>query len=295
MKLIKREFINSTLIVISILGLFFALLLLLSPNVQTAQAATTSPPAATTTSPPKTSTNTDSSAITPAAELTANGLGQADATVTDMEGNPIKPDDNLYTWLNFNVHYNWSIPDGVEIKAGDTIPFTLPDGLVTPGDMSFPIYDSNNQEIGTATIKAGESTGTITFNNVLENTNTNRHGTLSLVAKGTNTGDGNEGENWMFNKNGWIAGYDQNQVPNELTWNVAFNPNEHNLKNVVITDTLGPNQEYIPGSLTAIGGSYTSGGFVSNGQQLNPTVTTNGNQVIISFLLIFGAVRYRKF
>ncbi|GEO79774.1 SpaA isopeptide-forming pilin-related protein [Companilactobacillus mindensis] len=289
MKLMKRS-----LIFISILGLFIAFLFLLTPRAQIVNAATTAPPGTNTTqtttqapstTPTDTSSNTASSTTStiPKAELTVSGLTANDAVVTDMSGNPIQPSDNLYTWLNFNVNYNWSIPDDVKINAGDTVPFELPSGLVTPGDMSFPIYDSNNVEIGIATIKAGEASGTITFNDVLSNTNANRHGTLKLVAKGTNTGTGNEGQNWMYNKNGWIAGYDPTGVPNELTWNLALNPNEHNLNNVVLTDILGPNQEYIPGSLTAIAGSYVSGGFVSNGQELHPTVTTDGNKVIISF------------
>ena len=282
MKLMKRS-----LILISILGLFIAFLFLLTPRAQVVNAATTTPPGTNSTQLTNTTASnasaTASNSVIPKVELTVSGLTASDAKVTDLNGNPVTPSDNLYTWLNFNVNYNWSIPDDVKINAGDTVPFELPSGLVTPGDMSFPIYDSNNTEVGTATIKAGESTGTITFNDVLSNTNANRHGTLNLIAKGTNNGTGNQGENWMFNKNGWIAGYDPTGVPNELTWNLALNPNEHNLTNVVLTDVLGPNQEYIPGSLTAIAGSYGPSGFVSNGQELHPTVTTDGNKVIISF------------
>ncbi|WP_338216558.1 SpaA isopeptide-forming pilin-related protein [Companilactobacillus muriivasis] len=282
MKLIKREFLATTLVAISILGLFIALMLLLSPGTQTVQAATTSPPTTTKTiSPPK--TVTQAATITPKAELTVDGLTGNDATITDMNGNVIKPSDNLYAWLNFDIKYNWSIPDGVPIDAGDTVTFELPSGITTPGDLAFPIYDSNGVEIGTATLKAGAKTGTITFNSALEETSANRHGTLSLVAKGTNTGDNNEGNNWMFNKNGWIAGFTSKLAPNELTWNIAFNPNEHKLTNVVITDTLSPGQEYIPGSLSATGGSFGPNGFISGGFQLSPDVKVEGNQLIITF------------
>ena len=282
MKLIKREFLATTLVAISILGLFIALMLLLSPGIQTVQAATTSPPTTTKTfSPPK--AVTQAATITPKAELTVDGLTGNDATITDMNGNVIKPSDNLYAWLNFDIKYDWSIPDGVPIDAGDTVTFELPSGITTPGDLAFPIYDSNGVEIGTATLKAGAKTGTITFNSALEENSANRHGTLSLVAKGTNTGDGNEGNNWMFNKNGWIAGFTSRLSPNELTWNIAFNPNEQKLTNVVITDTLGPGQEYIPGSLSAVGGSFGPNGFVSGGFQLYPDVTVEGNKIIITF------------
>ncbi len=288
---------KKSLIVTSLIGLFIAFLIFFVPQISV-QAATTTTPAETTASPPGNSTSKSSStttsstntqatqptttAVTPRA-LTITGLGAEDATLTDVNGNPVKPSDDLYTWLNYKVNYNWSIPDGVQITAGDTTQFTLPEGVVANGDLTFPIYNSSNTEIGTATIKNGETVGTLTFNDVLSNTNANRKGTLTLVSKGTNTSNNTEGEDWMFNKLGWVAGFDANNVPNELTWNIAFNPNEHNLSGVVITDTLGPNQEYIPGSLSAIGGSYGPGGFVSNGHQLNPTVTTDGNKVIMTF------------
>ncbi|WCG36152.1 MSCRAMM family protein [Companilactobacillus farciminis] len=287
---------KKSLIVASLIGLFLAFLIFFVPQISVQAATTTTTPTETTTSPPGSTattttapttsttsqTTSTSPTITPKA-LTITGLGAEDATLTDINGNPVTPSDNLYTWLNYKVNYNWSIPDGVQINAGDTTQFTLPEGVVANADLSFPIYNSSNVEIGTATIKNGETVGTLTFNDVLSNTNANRKGTLTLVAKGTNTSNNTEGEDWMFNKLGWVAGFDANNVPNELTWNIAFNPNEHNLSGVVITDTLGPNQEYIPGSLSAIGGSYGTGGFVSNGQQLNPTVTTDGNKVIISF------------
>lgn len=331
MKLIKREYIAMSIIVMAILGLFIAFWFLIMPDAQIVEAATTqSPPTTTTatTTPPgstsstalksvttatasnttapavttptastttatpvaKTTTTTTTATITttgnttiPKVELSVSGLTSADAIVTDMQGNPVKPSDDLYTWLDFKINYNWSIPDGVQINSGDTVPFELPSGLAPPSDLTFPIFDSNNVKIGTATIKAGQSTGTITFNDALEHTSKNRHGTLQFIAKGTNTGSGNEGNNWMFNKNGWIAAYGLEGAPNELTWNIAFNPNSNTLTNVVITDTLGPNQEYIPGSLTAIAGHFENGNFVSDGYYLSPTVTTDGNKVIITF------------
>jgi len=288
------------LIFLSILGLFLAFLLIFLPSHQ-AKAATAPPPVSSTltTSPPGNTSTTAQTTSTvpivppstssqapavpvPKKEIPIIGLGSTDAKVTDMNGVPIKPTDDLFTWLNFNVNYNWSIADNIQINDGDTSSFQLPAGLVASGDLSFPIYDSNGVQIGTGSIKNGEQFGTITFNNVLSNTTIDRTGTLSLISKGTSTSNTNDGENWMFNKVGWVAGYDSNGVPNELTWNIAFNPNQHNLSNVVITDILGPNQEYIPGSINAIGGSYIDGKFVGV-SQLNPTVTTEGNKVIISF------------
>lgn len=280
--------VKKSMFFISIVGLLLAFLFVLVSNTNKVSAATVSPPGTTQTttvqSPTTPVTNTTTPATTVKKEIAITGLGAADGKLTDTTtGAPVDPSGDLEAWYNYNVDYNWSIPDGIQIEDGDTATFTLPEGVVANGNLSVPIYNSSKVQIGTATIKDGESTGTIIFNDVLSNTDANREGTLHFVSKGTNTGNGTDGSNWMFNKNGWIAGYDENGVPNELTWNVAFNPNEQTLHNVVITDILGPNQEYIPGSLTAIAGSYQNGGFVNNGQALNPTVTVEGNKVIISF------------
>jgi hypothetical protein len=219
---------RKSLFFISIVSLFLAaLLFIISPNENLAEAATTdptsslnstSPPGSTSSTTPVASTNTTNNTTpTPTkptlfSALQVTGLGASDAKVTDMNGQPISPSDNLFTWLNFHVDYKWSIADGVQIHAGDTVNFELPSGLVSSGNLSFPIYDSNGAEVGTASIQNGASSGTITFNNALENTDIDRTGTLSLVSKGTNTGDGNQGTNWMFNKGGWISGYDETAV-----------------------------------------------------------------------------------
>lgn len=282
---------KKSLLLISIVGLFLAFFFILVPGTLAKAATSTSTPPTSSvvgSSSQAPATNASSSLdpvtqVTPREILSVVGLNGTDAKVTDMNGKPIEPTDNLYTWDNFNVNYDWSIPDGVQINAGDTAPFELPEGLVSNGDLSFPIYNASGVEIGTASIKNGEKAGTITFNNVLSSTDADRKGTLHFISKGTNTGNGNEGQNWMFNKIGWVGSYTPSGVPDELTWNIAFNPNEHNLNNVVITDVLGDNQEYIPGSLTAIGGSYGPNGFANNGQALNPTVTVDGKNLIISF------------
>ncbi|WP_166667230.1 SpaA isopeptide-forming pilin-related protein [Companilactobacillus nuruki] len=260
------------LLLISMIGLFFTFFMI--SNTQIAMAAS---------SPPGTQLTSNSASPVAKKEIPITGLTSSEATVTNMSGQVVKPSDELFSWDNFHVDYNWSLPDGIQIENGDTTTFELPSGLVSNGNLSFPIYDNDGQEIGTATIENGSSSGTITFNNSLSNTDTNRKGTLTLVSKGTSTGNGVDGSNWMFNKIGWVSGYDNNGLPNEVTWNVAFNPNLHQLNNVVITDTLGPNQEYISGSLTANAGHYESGSFINDAGQLQPIVTTDGSKVIISF------------
>ncbi|MQS98502.1 SpaA isopeptide-forming pilin-related protein [Companilactobacillus halodurans] len=268
-----------SLLLITILTFFLAFLFLFIPSRSVLAASSISTSASTdTASPPGTLSDNGNESV-----LSLAGLSAGDAKITDSNGNTVQAPGNFPTSSNYNVSYNWSIPNGVVVKAGDTASFELPDGLVASEDLSFPVYNSSSVEVGTAVIKNGEANGSITFNDALADTSASRTGTLSLATKGTVSDSTSDSENWMLNKNGWISGYGAYKFPNQITWNVAFNPNEHNLNNVVITDTLGPNQQYIPGSLTAIAGSYGPSGFVNNGQALTPTVTTSGNQITISF------------
>ncbi|MQS98220.1 SpaA isopeptide-forming pilin-related protein [Companilactobacillus halodurans] len=94
----------------------------------------------------------------------------------------------------------------------------------------------------------------------------------------------------MINETGEIPKTDPSQTYKKITWNIIVNPNDHDLNNVVITDTLGSlvgnppedHQTYIPDSLTITTGSYKSGQFISDGQSITPTVTTSGDQFTIS-------------
>ena len=224
-----------------------------------------------------------------AATISTTGLDGSEAIVTDRYGTVITDPTDLSKWQSYKVSYDWSIPNGQKIQAGDTAPVTLPGNVVASSDLSFDLKDDNGATIGTFTIKAGERTGTITFTEQLIGTQ-DRQGTLNLYAKGT-ADNGTHGQDWALNKIGWVSEKDENGLPTQLTWNIAFNPSGNDLGTVTITDTIGPNQTYVPGSIHADTGMYNEKGeFISAGQPIQPEVTVNGKQLTFVFEDVHTAV-----
>lgn len=224
-----------------------------------------------------------------AAEIPTSGLTAGDATVLDINGNSVPDNGDLSWWTNYSVAYDWSIPNGTTIKAGDTAVVELPNSAQAKHDLNIPLVNDLGVVVGTFSIKAGETTGTITFNDVLTSQTTNRKGTLSFYVRGSNTSSDVNME-WGLNKVGWISEKDANGVPTKLTWNVAFNPKGINLGNVTVTDTLGPNQTFVPGSVIASTGSYDSAGHFSTSGSTTPTVSQSGNVLTFGFTDVTTAV-----
>ncbi|WP_338208718.1 SpaA isopeptide-forming pilin-related protein [Lactiplantibacillus paraxiangfangensis] len=223
-----------------------------------------------------------------ASEIPTNGLTGSSAVVTDRHGTVISDTGSLSKWEDYTIKYEWSIRDGQPIANGDTATVELPNGAIAPVNLSFPIVDNNGQTVGNFVIKAGQTAGTITFNDALAHTGTNRSGTLQFYAKGTSTSDVHY--DWTVNKLGWISGYDNNGLPSKLTWNVAFNPEGKELGSVVVKDTLSPNQTFVPGSVIAYTGAYNdAGNFVQNGT-VTPEVSVNGSEITFTFSNITTAV-----
>ena len=226
--------------------------------------------------------------VTSHAAVTVSGLAAGDATVTDSAGSTVTSNSEFSKWENYEVSYNWSIPDDVSI-ANQSAAVALPNGLVAANDTTIPLTAEDGTVIGSFTIKAGETTGTLTFNEAGENAR-NRKGTLQFYVKGT-TDTKPTDNNWKVNKVGWVGSKDPDGTPTALTWNVAFNAGSQNIGTVTVTDTLGPNQTFIPGSVTANTGSYdASGNFVSNGGKLTPTVSQSGQEITFTFANVTTAV-----
>jgi len=224
-----------------------------------------------------------SSVTAHAKNIEISGLGENDAVITDTNGKVIPNGSDLSKWDTYSVDYKWGIPDGVTIQAGDTATVTFPHTAVGRRDVTFPLYDDSGREIGTFSIKEGENTGTITFNDTLSNTATNRNGELHFYVKGTEE-NANVGLDWGINKIGWVAERNPDGSPALLTWNIAFNPNSTHLGQTVITDNLGPGQTYVPGSVHAQTGKFDeSGSFVSDGGSITPSVDAGNSTVIFSF------------
>ncbi|MCZ2120007.1 SpaA isopeptide-forming pilin-related protein [Levilactobacillus brevis] len=223
-----------------------------------------------------------------AAEVPVTGLSAGDAVIKDANGKVVTGQGPFDRYQSYSVNYDWQIPDGVKL-AGNTSTVSVPAGLEPNADISFDITDSTGTVVGHFSIKAGSSTGTVTYNENADSA-VNRHGSLSFHASGTSDNN-NQGNGWTVNKIGWISGMEPQGAPNELTWNVAFNSASANIGTVTITDTLGPGQTYIPGSVYAPTGSYDAkGNFIPDSGTLTPTVSVNGSEITFTFSNVTKAV-----
>lgn len=216
-----------------------------------------------------------------AANVSVSGLNANDATIWDDAGNNVTGQKDLDRYSNYTAKYQWKIDDGVMISAGDTTSFSLPDNVVMNSDVTFNITNNDGKVVGTGTILKGQSQGTITFSNALEDTNFNREGHLFLNVIGTHSGGGPA--SYFINKIGWVDGstYDKQGYPTEVIWEASVNPGAANLKNVVLTDTLGEGQEYISNSMTLTKRHEENGQWVDDGT-ITPNVTVNGKHLTIN-------------
>lgn len=222
-----------------------------------------------------------------ASQVSVQGLDAADATITDAKTGKVETSNSqLDKFGAYNVSYNWSIQDGITINNGDTTTFTIPNNVQVAQDETCNVYDQNKQIVGTATIKAGSHTGTITFNNILGN-KTGRKGTLQVGVTGPyvnnsgnntpNSGSGT-GQVPTINKVGW---YDKNN--SKLAWwQIVANMNNIDLKNPIITDNMGAGMQLVPGSLTVKEGNYVNGTFEEEKDITSQcSITTNGSEITV--------------
>ncbi|PMD72474.1 MSCRAMM family protein [Companilactobacillus nuruki] len=211
--------------------------------------------------------------------LEVSGLDAGSAVIKDKNGNVVSGSDAITTNY-YTVNYNWTIADGVQIAPGDTATFEVPSGVkVVNGLTNIPVYNEQGEVIGSFSIGANQTTGTITFS---ENYNgEGRHGSLYYTVNGAKNPNHYD---WNISKAGWVYDYDENGMLKNIIWNIIFNPNGENLTNVVITDTLGPDQEYVDSSVYAQTGNISMGGFfLPDGKVLTPKVTVEGNKISFDF------------
>ena len=223
-----------------------------------------------------------------AKQIDVSGLNANDAVVTNSDSQVVDPDTAPGT--QFNVKYEWSIPDNVNVSAGDTATVTLPDGLVASSTVTGDIKLSDGTVVGTISIQQGSNQETITFNNALHNTY-GKHGVLTISATKKDSSSGNS-RDWMVNKAGWIdQGSMQGGAPTKIYWDVVVNPDSENLKNVVVTDTLGPGQSFDANSVVVHSIKYDQNG---NSQQVgvinNVKTTVNGDEITFDLGDISGPV-----
>ncbi|MGY5234207.1 SpaA isopeptide-forming pilin-related protein [Lactiplantibacillus plantarum] len=211
-----------------------------------------------------------------AKEISVTGLTAGNAIVLDANGKPVTDTSTLNDKAGYQLTYHWSIPDSEVIKAGDTATVEIPTYVSIDHDVVMPVTDSAGQTLGTFTYTKGASTGTITFTDALGTLN-GRAGTLSMNAKGNATATEGSAE---IAKSGLVVSSGSDGAPAVLGWHITVTPG--NNSTVVVTDTLGPDQTFIPDSVAAQAVQIINGIQVPQ-QPLTPTVAINGN--VITFTL----------
>lgn len=209
------------------------------------------------------------------------GLSASDAIVTDVNGNAISSTDTTYTSRGYTVSYHWTMPDNVTVKNGDTIIFEIPANVKVTSAKDIVIKNTSGNEVGTAKIAANANTGTITITNVDNLDLSDREGNLEFSANGTTRDEQSAG--WMINKVAWEKSISDDTV----TWQIVYNPDAKKLSNIDITDTIGPNQEYVQGSLRVEKGTVDSNGkFRSSIPQefidVTPTVKSDSDNTVLN-------------
>ncbi|WP_125711142.1 SpaA isopeptide-forming pilin-related protein [Companilactobacillus zhongbaensis] len=222
-----------------------------------------------------------------ATAVTISGADSTSATITDLNGKNIDHATSIPDWQTVSLSYQWSIPNTTQIASGDTATFTLPSNVAANSNLQVPIKDNAGNSVGTFAISKGAQVGTLTFSQEFTTDTENRSGTLQFYVNGTKT-DGSE-QNFSVNKYGWISGYDAQNAPNELTWNIALDSSGKELTNVTLVDTMGPGQTFVPNSIVANTGYYSNGQFVNTGV-ITPIVSVSGNTIKMSFAKIYSAV-----
>ena len=209
-----------------------------------------------------------------AATIQVNGLNGDQAIITDSSGKTVSDTQGLNEYNYYQVKYNWSIPDSVIIKSGDTAQFTLPSNIRVRSTEAFNITDSQGQVVGRATIKAGSSTGTIAFINVPSTFRYDRHGTLTFYGQGKTVPKTNV-NSWMINKGGWVDNKTLNSKgnPTQLYWNVVLNPAGKKLTGVSFTDKPQKGQTIISDSVEV----YQVNSSNKLGKKLSPKITMNAD------------------
>ncbi|CAM3316995.1 SpaA isopeptide-forming pilin-related protein [Vagococcus fessus] len=195
------------------------------------------------------------------------------------DGTSIGSGESVGIHENTRVEYQWEIPNGVEIKEGDTMTFKFPEQLKATGKAEFPLTNENGDVIGNAKVDPITGQVVVTFTDYYEkNPEDGRHGTVGFTTKWKEETINVEEEIPLeFDKNGEIIitvtppGIgDPTEIiqkwgetienGTKTSWVVRLNFAGQTIKNAVYTDTLGSMQEMLPNEIFAYRGHYDSNG-----------------------------------
>uniref|UniRef100_UPI000B1D2E29 Ig-like domain-containing protein n=1 Tax=Lactiplantibacillus herbarum TaxID=1670446 RepID=UPI000B1D2E29 len=198
--------------------------------------------------------------------IEASGVDANSAVIKDDSGNVISHSALLPEDQHYVLDYKWSIPNGVDVTAGDTMSVQIPANVQTTRDSTFPMVGAvGGTTIGSFAITKGSHTGTVTFNQVYQFAPLGRTGYIHLNVYGT---EPNQplAPILMDKSAAWV---DEND-PTHINWTVNVISNSNELVDPTFNDTLSPNQTYVPGSVALSD---------QKGNAIPVSATVNGNKL----------------
>ncbi|WP_423364391.1 SpaA isopeptide-forming pilin-related protein [Mycoplasma sp. P36-A1] len=224
--------------------------------------------------------------------LAATDFGDQFITKAELQDSNGNPSNSFGQYDTMNAHYEFSIPDNVQIKAGDKMTIDLPKELTLSTDLKFELTDGAGNPIGHATVDKTTGKVTIVFTDYYETHPDNKNGSFNITTQwnqenievGTDnpidwgTGgssnihiDGGEGPSVDEKLYKW-GSVDAND-PSIIHWVVRVNFASEEIQDAVYTDTLGPNQTLIPGTYAGYhvaswnsDGTPNAGAYLTQGQ-----------------------------
>ncbi|MBO6348045.1 hypothetical protein IGI73_003121 [Enterococcus sp. DIV0755f] len=133
---------------------------------------------------PDAETETEASATAEnlSANLNERGVQLFDnVRITDLNDQPFTAENPPMYNDNIKIHFDWSLADTEEIRAGDYYTYQLPNYFAIHNTVSGELTRSGGQSIGRFTL-ALDGTLTVTFNEAAQ-TLSNRSGTIDLITE----------------------------------------------------------------------------------------------------------------
>ncbi|MFB8625552.1 Spy0128 family protein [Enterococcus casseliflavus] len=130
----------------------------------------------------ETETKASATAENLSANLNERGVQLFDnVRITDLNDQPFTAENPPMYNDNIKIHFDWSLADTEEIRAGDYYTYQLPNYFAIHNTVSGELTRSGGQSIGSFTL-ALDGTLTVTFNEAAQ-TLSNRSGTIDLITE----------------------------------------------------------------------------------------------------------------
>ncbi|MBX9120989.1 LPXTG cell wall anchor domain-containing protein [Enterococcus casseliflavus] len=206
-------------------------------------------------------TEAETEASTTAENLSANlnerGVQLFDnVRITDLNDQPFTAENPPMYNGNIKIHFDWSLADTEEIRAGDYYTYQLPEYFAIHNTVSGELTRSGGQSIGTFTL-ALDGTLTVTFNEGAQPLS-NRSGTIDLITElsvstvteevtihtGIYDEDGHEIIITLPIYEVDIIKTGNVTSSGSVVWEIIFNQTSRELHDVVITDKIPQGLSY---------------------------------------------------